>query len=125
MEPDEFALLSVRRRKGRGSNSIRDEIAGQMSIQRSHRCLVGGCGPEPDEAVGPHQDGATLRHTRSYRIEPGACRIDDRNKIAPARAQSIQATRLAEHDQMVAGTAKSVTGWEPQPWAGPSNIAPA
>ena len=67
------------------------QIACQVSVERGHRCLVGGRGAEPDKAVRPHEDSAAIGHAGLDRIEPSACSVDNRDEFTPLRAQMIQA----------------------------------
>ena len=81
-----------------------------MVIKRIHRRLDGRGSAEPDEAVGPHEDGAAIGHAGLGRIKLRICGVDNRNKFIPARAEMFQARCRAEHDQMVTRTPKAVAG---------------
>ena len=109
---DQNVRISCRWRLPTAPAVVAVPVRRQVGIECRHRRLVGRSGAEPDEAVRPHKDGAAIGHAGLGRIEVRARSIDNRDELAPARAEMVQARRLAEHDQMVARTAQPVAGRE-------------
>src|SRR6516165_9179934 len=105
-------LTDIAGRSGAACAEFGHEISRQVSVNRVHRCLVGGGGAEPNKAVRPHEDGAAIGHASLSRIELCACSIHNRDELTPAGAEMVQARRRTKHDQMVACSTQPVASRE-------------
>jgi hypothetical protein len=72
-----------------------------MSVQALHGGVIRRRGAEPDEAVRPHEDGASVRNAGLGRDEARAGAVDNQRELFPARPEFLQPRDLPEYDEMV------------------------